>query len=185
MDVISIDGIKGIGKTTQINLLSKFFKNEENEVIKLTFESNLQSALECLQKIDPILVEKPKTKIIIDGSIARMMVIELLQGVSSIEVSQKYMKIINEYEKLTHKYKMINLLLITDDVEMCRDRLIRQSKILKTEFQDIDLSKEEDIVMAMRIFDSNVISKQIQFKTIYISKEDSMLDVHENIKELI
>jgi len=178
-NILNIDGVNGIGKTTQINMLVMSLRAFKPVLVTYQ-EDTIESALDSAVKIWEFLEKHPDGLVLGDGSIARMIVIDILNGIPRPEVVEKYRSVISEYERLNHKYGILSVLMVTDDIGFCHDRLIRRGKLLKKPEVGIDsLQKEAEIMKGMRYFDANSISKQLVFQVFEVDKEDSMLDIQD------
>lgn len=186
LSIINIDGTEGSGKTTQISHLAGFFRISGIPVLINYLDDTITSALECSEKTRKFLEKNPDGLVINDGSIARMIVVDLVQAVPQLEVMEKYRTIIHEHEVLNHTYGMANVLMVLEDLEECNQRLQKLAKLTELNSQKIiDVDVENYIVAGIKNFDNNIISRNLSFYVIDIDKEDSILEIKDNILEYL
>jgi len=179
--MISIDGIRGVGKTTQINMLARHFRGMGVDILVIKSGEDVDSGVEAIEKTNTFL-EKENTMVIMDGSVARMMVVELVSGIAETVVTDKYKSLINGYERLNHKYGIVGLLMVMDDLEECNKRILKKSALSGLPEAAIDNpAVEVDIVSGMRFFNNHVASKSVKFHTFNIEASNSMLDIQKLI----
>lgn len=184
--IINIDGVDGIGKTTQIRILYTSLKADGIPVKVLHLKDNVKSALALSYEANEFLKENENGIVICDGSIARMIVVDDLAGISQQDLMEKYRSVIFEYEKLNHSYGVTNILMVTDDVQFCHNRILKRGKLANKEESGIlDFEHEKDIVKGMKFFDSHIISKNLKFHVVEIESEDSILEIKEEIWDFL
>ena len=180
--IINIDGTEGLGKTTQVSMLVNFLKSKNIPYKIIHLEDNVESAGEACEKTIEFLEKTPKGVVISDGSIARMMVIDLLSNIHRDKITQKYEKMIHDYEVLGHKYGVANILLVLEDTKEASNRVIKREKLLGNVSSGI-LSEfiEKDIIKALKNFNIYTLSQQIVFDVIKVDTNDSIIEVNGNI----
>lgn len=185
LHIINIDGLEGVGQTTQINLLYKYFKDLGVPVLTNKLENTITSMLEIIIKTRAFLEINPNGVVLNDGSIAEMIVVDMTRCMPNSELIEKYREVINEHDYLSQDYGMCNLLLVPENIEMCSKRIIKRCKITQ-EIPDLDdLPYLMDIVKGMEFFDRHTISRQIKFNVINIEEHKSMLEVHNLLMKTI
>ena len=102
LKIINIDGMDGIGKTTQIGMLSKNFAEIDTPTLILNLQDSIESAIDCAGKTWDFLENNPEGVVFTDGSVARMMVLDLVNGISQPEISDKYKEVLHQHERLNH-----------------------------------------------------------------------------------
>lgn len=186
LQIINIDGTEGSGKTTQILHLANHFKSKGLTVKVNYLEDSIESALECAKKTKDFLEENPEGLVINDGSIARMMVIDLVRGASHLKTLEKHRPILFEHERLDHSYGMANVLVIMDDLESCNDRLKKESVLLaNTSYKTINQKIERLVTQGIRSFNNNTITQNLHFHTMEVDSEDSILEIRDSIVEYL
>lgn len=179
--IISIDGTRGAGKTSQIAMLSRHLKSTGMVVstLKMTDGDPIQSGLIAMEFIESFLAKADNHAIILDGSIARPMVIDIMSGMSNTNLLDKYKTLTHAFEKMDHKYGIANFLLVMDDMEEC-NRRIKKFKDLTGQGNDeyLDLNQEHDIVNGMRFFNNHIASKNINFQILDLLPYQSMLEIN-------
>ncbi len=182
LQIVNIDGTEGAGKTTQIQQLAAALRSKGFTVLVNYLNDTISSAMECSDKTNRFIEENPDGIVINDGSIARMMVVDLSEGMSQVNAIDRYRAIIHEHEKIYHKYGTANLLIIMEDLDACNKRLAREAELLKLEqYKKIDPTKEKTIIQGLRRFDANMITNNLKFHTMEIDAEDSILYIKDSI----
>ena len=182
--IISIDGTRGAGKSSQIAMLSKYFKSVGMKVstIKTTDGEPVQSGIIALECAESILSKGPDTIVILDGSIARPMVNDIIHGMSPNALLDKFKMLTQIYEKLDHKYGIASFLMVLDDLDECNRRIAKFRQLTGQDVSLIeDIHIEHDIVSGMRFFNNHIASKNITFQTLDVEKHQSMMDIHKII----
>lgn len=186
LNILNIDGVDGIGKTTQINMLTMSLKNSGVPVLRVSVDDTVESALGCAGQMWNFLKLNPNGLVLSDGSIARMIVTDFLDGMLRTDIEEKYRSVIYEYEKLHHKYGITNILMVTSDIDYCHQRMLKRGRIIKKPEDGIkDFQREIEVVRAMRYFDSNAISKQLIFQAFEVDEDDSILEVQDSLWEYL
>jgi adenylylsulfate kinase-like enzyme len=116
--IISIDGTRGAGKSSQISLLSKHLKSIGMTVstLYMTAGEPIQSGLIAIEFCETFLAKNDKNVVILDGSIARPMVVDIMSGMSNTNLMEKYKALTSAFERLDHRYDVANFLLVMDDM---------------------------------------------------------------------
>lgn len=183
---ISIDGTRGIGKTTQVRRLAGALRDIGLNVKILHIKDTLPSINRVLDDAVNFLEQDGKNMIVCDGSIARMIVSDDQSKMHQSQIFEKYRDVIFKYENMNHKYGMVNILLISDDIDLCNTHILKQVKLTKVQKEPVnDKFKETEIVDRMRIFDSHVVSKTVKYHPLEITREDSILDVESDIWDFL
>lgn len=179
--IISIDGTRGSGKTSQIAMLSKYFKLAGMRVSTLkTIDGDpIQSGIAAISCAESILSQGPENLIILDGSIARPMVMDIINGVTPTNLLDKFKTLTQKYEKLDHQYEIANFLMVMDDLEECNRRISKFANLTGQEVNSIsNIHLEHDIVSGMRFFNNHIASKNISFQVVDVSPHQSMNEIH-------
>ena len=182
--IVSIDGIRGVGKTSQAFLLCRYLESYDINSKLLKLEDNIESILDSIDKLWKML-EKEDCIVICDGSIARMIEVDIQRQMPMKDVYEKYRIVINEYEKLYHKYGMANLLITINEPTECQERINKRNSLFKESIELIDIVGQNNISSGLSRFDSYVFNVNIKFHTVETEKEDSMLDVRDDIYKIL
>lgn len=180
--VISIDGTRGAGKTSQIAMLSRHLKSIGMVVSTLKMadgEDPIQSGLVSIAFCESFLAKGDNHAVILDGSVARPMVVDIMTGMPNTVLLEKYKLLMQAYERLEHKYGIASILMVMDDMEEC-NRRIKKFKQLTGQGNDefLDLNQEHDVVSGMRFFNSHIASKNINFQVLDLLPYQSMIDIN-------
>ena len=165
-------------------MLSKHLKTLGFKCSTLESGDDVRSASIAIKFTESFLDNKlnPNGFVILDGSIARPMVVSLIGGIPTAKVMDTYKSAIHDYERLDQKYGMVGLLLVMDDVVELNNRLIKREALSGLKACDVvDTNKESDIVNGMRTFNNHVISKNIKFHTFNLEPADSMMEINKEI----
>lgn len=182
--VISIDGTRGAGKTSQISMLTKYFKSAGMVVstLKMTDGDPVLSGIVTIEFAKSFLDKNNNNLVIIDGSIARPMVADMITGMSTVALQEKYKRLTSAYERLDHEFGVASFLMVMDDIEECNKRLRRKKALTGTSNNEVvDLIQEHDIVSGMRFFNNYIASKNIKFDVLDIHPLNSILDLNKSI----
>ena len=186
LNVINIDGTKGLGKTTQINLLGLYFKKHKIPFIINTLDDTIPTAIQVIEKTTEFLIKYSDGIVINDGSIAEMVVIDMSRGIHLTDLAEKYKDILQKYEVLNHRFNMANLLLVPDNLEMCHDRIIKRANLLGKESDGLeDWTLAKYIILGLRDFNYYSISGSMVFNVIDIYESETMLNVYDKIKKIL
>jgi thymidylate kinase len=186
LNIINVDGMDGVGKTVQIQTLSNYLRVRNIPFIVNHLQDNIESAKICINKTNAFLKENPDGIVVNDGSIARMIVIDLSSNLSVLEIEDKYKEILHDYQRTDHQYGVLNILLIIDDISVCNERILRRDRLWGRDSKGLeDPDKELSLMNGMKIFDNHVLSKNLKFQVVETYHSDSILDVHQLILDVL
>ena len=182
--IISIDGTRGSGKTSQIAMLSRYFKAAGLQCLTLKAGDDIKTGLAAIAQSESFLANDSNSIVIMDGSIARPMVADIITGMPTPAVMDKYKELTHAYEKINHTYGVACFLIVMDDVQECNRRILKFKELTGSTNQAIDdTATEADIVSGMRFFDNHVISKNIKFHVINVYPKNSILEINKSIMD--
>lgn len=177
--LIQFDGLRGVGKTTQAKLMSKYLRSIGYDVEYLKL-SDFDSIMSCMKHTVEVLNGTQKI-IVQDGSIAREIIEKMAKGISRANIMEGYKEELRLLETVYHKYTVKGLILLNTDLTVCQERLEKQSKILGLDLKKINNLLEEGTVLNLfMVFDDNTISKSNKFQS-FLHSDESILDIHEEI----
>lgn len=183
--IINVDGTRGCGKSTQINLLANYLKQLGISVL-VNDVRNAETAHFAYEKTLNFLQASETNIVINNGSIARPVLEDLVSGTSKEEVESIYKNYIFNTNQLYFEYGAANLLLVLEDLDCANSRIAKKNQLLKTETPLIlDQMREKSIVEGMMHFDDHVLSKNMEFIHILIDASDSMLAVRQKITDYL
>lgn len=185
LKIISIDGTKGSGKTSQIGMLARLLKDNSIPCLVIQAGKDIAAGQVAIQKIRTFVSENPNGIAILDGSIARMMVSDLMIGKAKDRVIDEYKYLTHDYERLDHEFGIASFLMIMDDLKEGERRLVKRKALLGIEAEEYDPGYEADIVNGMRFFNNHVASKNMTFRIIDIESEDTMMKIHKKLMDLL
>ena len=105
---------------------------------------------------------------------------------SQDEIFNKHRKNIRDYEVLNKFFNFLNILLTPKDISMCSERINKRTDVYKE--QEIELDSEErlgKVAKSLEVFDNNTIAINLKFHNIRVDRQDTMLDIHKDIKDII
>lgn len=182
--IISIDGTRGVGKTSQIAMLSRHFKTLGMSVstMKMTDGEPIQSGIIAVKSAESILNQGPNHMVIFDGSIARPMVGDIVTGMSPTKLLDKFKELLQAYERIDHQYGVASLLLVMDDMVECNYRIEKFRRLTGQEPDEyFDINIEHEVVSGMRFFNNHIASKNINFQVLDLLPHQSMLDINKSL----
>lgn len=181
LKIVSIDGTRGTGKSSQVRMLADYLKKAGLKCSTLKAGEDAQHNLISLQFIESFLAKGDDHVVILDGSIARPMVTELISGTSAVDVIDHYKHVMHDYEKLNQKYGICGILFVMDDLEEILRRYERFTELTGIVIQDLDLTKEHDIISGMRTFNNHIASKNISFHVFNMDSGDSIMAIQKEV----
>jgi hypothetical protein len=187
IDMLCIDGVTAVGKTSQIGLYRNFLRKElrDYKIFELTEVDNPQETKEKLLKITQYLRENPNSTALCDGSMATDIADDMANNMLSEDIWEKHQQNLQIYASMSQEFKITNILLAPTDLRMCNKRLEKKKIIFNIESSDIEnIEHLRRTVNVLRNFDDNTLTTNIRFYTIDVDINDSMLDIHEKIKKI-
>lgn len=183
--IISIDGTRGIGKTTQAGLLALYFKRigVNCKIFKVNTELTFEF-YETNKKINSFLEESESNVAIMDGSLAKIVQSDIIGGSSIEEIMEKYRFALHEYAVMFHKYAMANILISIEDIAKCKERCEKNKTYLDIEnpYNDDNFLEKETLVMkGLSNINNHVITKDIKLYNLYTDNDENILSVHNRI----
>lgn len=187
INVINIDGVNGLGSSTQVNILARKLRLEGHTVLVNRIEGNLESNLVAADATVDFLKKNPNGIVINDGSIAKPIQLDIQNGMGFDNLYEKYRNILFTYEAIQHKYGLVNILLITDNMELCNERVIKKKALAgdSTSVGVEDIEREINLVKGFKIFDNYTIKKSLKFQILMIDGDESILEVNKDIMKII
>jgi len=181
LDIINIDGIPGIGVSSQITLLNRYFNKLE------VYNSSITNSIDSMRSFvdEANLHVNDKSIVICDGSIAQGIQIDYQNGIKADAFEEKYGEILRKYKVMSHKYGVANILITMDDIEECKKRVEKRDRLLNIESKKIDFEKEASIINGLKNFDNYTFTANMKFYTINIDKEDTMLEIHDEVIKIL
>lgn len=186
--ILSIDGTTGVGKSTQISLMNKLLKSKgfNTKIFKFSEVENTNSTHDILLQIISYLKQFPDGIALCDGSIATDIVDDIVNNMSSHKIYNKHSENIQIYQSMSNSYDIINVLITPANIDMCYERIKKRTDIYKE--KEVLLDSKEHLLktaLSLKNFDNSDISTNMKFNNIDIYPEDSMLDMHHQIIDLI
>jgi len=185
LNVICIDGISGVGKSSQTGLLYNLLKSHNIECFKVNFSSsNSEDIMVNILDIQSLLRLHKDGIVICEGSIASHIVRDIVDNTHQDELFKKYNELIRIYRELNSNYNISNIILNPLNMEFCKKRLYDRDKLngTKTEFNH---ERNSATSLGLSRFNNNVLSFNMDFESININGKENMLQVHNKIIDLI
>ena len=183
LKIISIDGTRGAGKSSQIGVLSRHFKTLGLKVSSVKVGGSIDDDMAHMAYIEAFLSKTSDGIVIMDGSIARPMVKDLISGIPTPTILEKYRELTHAYERLDHKYGIACFLIVMSDLRECGLRLEKYNKMMGLNTPIPDLSAERDVVLGMKNFNNHIVSKNLNFQILDIVPENTMMEIQKAILE--
>ncbi len=183
LNIINIDGTRGLGKTTQINLLSSYMKRNSIPFIINTLDDTIPTAMKLIDEATQFLIDSPDGIVVFDGSVAEMIVLDMAKGIHMTALEEKYKDVLQKYEVLNHRFNMTNLLLIPDNLQMCHDRIIKRAKLIGQKSDGLkNWTLVRYVIRGLRDFDDYSISRSMTFHVIDVYETETILNIYDKIK---
>jgi hypothetical protein len=174
--IICIDGIPGSGVKFQIGMLSNHFKDLGFNVLinKITDEQTFEEAFNKSIHFDGIVLN--------EGSFGALVAKQIINGGNfsnlNLDKSQRY------HEMLTHAHKVFNIVLVTEDIEYCKQRVLD----LESVGQDITLELDDYYSKYMNIISNlgnYMLTINLKFNTIDFTSKTSFLQIQKIILDIV
>lgn len=188
LDVICIDGIIGVGKTTQVVIFRNLLKSLDipHKILSFKEVEGTEYTRNQLDSISEYLKNEPMGVIICDGSIATDIVEDIANNMHSKDLWSKHKDNLQIYEALNSKFNFINVLLTPTNLELCDRRL--QKKANMSGESKVELENKQHLlttVMGLRNFDNNTLTENISFQNIDLDGNENITDIHKKITDII
>tara|TARA_R100000951_G_scaffold114561_2_gene119750 strand:+ start:71 stop:697 length:627 start_codon:yes stop_codon:yes gene_type:complete len=188
LDVICIDGIIGVGKTTQVIILRNLLKslNIPHKILTFKEVEGTEYTKNQLESISEYLKENHMGVVICDGSIATDMVEDIVNHMHSEDLWAKHKDNLQVYESLNIHYNFVNVLLTPTNLELCDRRL--QKKANMSGESKVELENKQHLMttaQGLRNFDNNTLTENISFSNIDLDGDENITDIHNQILEII
>tara|TARA_R100000951_G_C2604103_1_gene169076 strand:- start:25 stop:651 length:627 start_codon:yes stop_codon:yes gene_type:complete len=188
LDVICIDGIIGVGKTTQVVIFRNLLKslNIPHKILTFKEVEGTEYTKNQLESISEYLKENHMGVVICDGSIATDIVEDIANHMHSKDLWSKHKDNLQIYESLNVKFNFINVLLTPTNLELCDRRL--QKKANMSGESRVELENKQHLMITaqgLRKFDNNTLTENISFNNIDLNGDENITDIHNQILEII
>lgn len=188
LDVLCIDGIIGVGKTSQVIMFRNFLNSHgiPNKIITFTEVEDTNLTKNQLLGISEYLKNEPDGVVICDGSIATDIVDDIAKNMHSKDLWAKHKDNLQVYESLNSSFNFVNVLLTPNSLEMCDKRL--QKKANMTGDKKTELTNPEHLlttVKGLRNFDNNMLTYNIKFNNIDLNGSENLTQIHQKILQII
>ena len=188
LDVLCIDGATGVGKTTQIILFRNLLKSLgiETRIFSLKEVDDIQYTRDQLIGISEYLKENPESVVLVDGSMATDIVDDVVRNMLKEDIWDRHQSNLQLYESLNNNLNFVNILLTPIDITMCHKRITKRTDVYRE--SQVDLENVEHLrrtSIALENFDNSTLAINIKFHNIRVDNFDSMLDIHNGIKDII
>jgi len=185
LKILNIDGVRGVGKSTQLNILANLLKRHGRDV-KINQIMDREGLTEAIKNTIESIQENDNAIILNDGSIASFAIQELSKGTSNLSVESIYGDDLFDLQTLNHSVGMVNVILVPESLEYCKENIKRQRRLQGIEFIDnIDPVMQSTLIDGFDNFNNNVISRELAFKVLPVDSDDSILKIHYNILDAI
>jgi len=188
LDVICIDGIIGVGKTTQVVVFRNLLKslNIPHKILSFKEVEGTEYTKNQLVSIIDYFKEEPMGVIICDGSIATDIVEDIANHMHSKDLWTKHKDNLQIYESLNSQFNFVNILLTPTNLELC-DRRLRKKAEMSGESK-VELENKQHLMVTakgLRDFNNNTLTSNITFNNIDLDGDENITDIHNQILEII
>lgn len=188
LDVVCIDGIIGVGKTSQVIMLRNFLKSHgiPNKIVSLKEVDDTKETKDQLLGISDYLISEPNGIVICDGSIATDIVDDLANNMHSKDLWNKHKDNLQIYEDLNSRFNFVNIVLTPQNLDMCDSRLQKKANMSGEEKEELG-NREHLAITAkgLKNFDNNMLTYNIKFNNIDLDGYENMTTIHNKILEII
>ena len=174
--ILALEGISGIGKTTQCKLIKDYLEQnyKDNTFQVFTVDPEDESSVLSVNKsIDKYLECKDSNIAILDGTIASVVALSDLRNNHYNSSIRKLDLEVKSYLNLLHKYKSINCLLFPTSVGYIEKRTGLNSIYLNTFLKGFDY------------FEQSQIASNLNYLKVDITENDRIIAVFEKIKKTL
>lgn len=188
LDIICIDGIVGVGKTTQVVLFRNLLKLHDipHKIISLSQVEDTEITKAQLLDISEYLTKEPEGVVICDGSIASDIVDDMAKNMLAQDLWEKHKDNLRIYEGLNNQFNFINILLTPMNLDICQDRSNKKAKMFRKEQQDIENIEHLRVTShGLRNFDNNMLTYNIKFNNIDLFGGESINQIHDRVLEIV
>lgn len=187
IDILCIDGVTGVGKTSQIGLYRNLLKTQgiKHKIFELIEVDDPESTKNKLLEISEYLRKNKNSVVLIDGSIATDIADDMANNMLKEDIWAKHQQNLQIYASMNSEFNIFSILLTPVDVTMCKDRLDKKHDIFGEEISEIDnITHLKRTSEMLRNFDNSVLTTNTSFSNIDIERQDSMLEIHKKIIEI-
>jgi len=184
LNVLSIDGIVGVGKTTQINMVRNLLKREGIDSKTFDFQKQISASdlKEKLLTVYNYIKNNQDTVVLLDGSVATTISQDYTNMMNYEQIYKKYKESIQIYEDMNSKFNFVNFILSPLDINMCDSRLVRKSNLFKTSLEIIENKSQLNTLKdALKNFQNLPFNWNISFNVLDIDEGDSIMTIHSSI----
>ena len=188
LDVLCIDGIIGVGKSTQVVIFRNLLKSHgiPHKVISFKEVDKTEYTKDQLLKIGKYLKEEPDGMVICDGSIAIDIVDDIVNNMYRADLWSKHKDNIQIYESLNIQFNFVNILLTPTNLELCDTRLQKKANMSGESRVELDnRARLKTVIQGLRQFDNSMLTLNVKFNNIDLDGSENIMDIHEDIKEII
>jgi heptaprenylglyceryl phosphate synthase len=171
--ILALEGITGIGKTTQCKLIKDYLEKNynTNKFHIFTIDPEKTSVCSLNKEIDNYLESESSNIAILDGTIASVVALSDLKNNHYNSSIEKLDSEVKSYLNLLHKYRAINCLLYPDSIDYIQKRTHLNTVYLNTFLKGFDY------------FEQSQIASNLNYLKIDITENDKIIAVFEKIKK--
>jgi hypothetical protein len=170
--ILAIEGMQGVGKTTQARLIKDFLELEYSSYKFQVFTINPDGS-DVIQKhkeIDTFL-EKHNNIAILDGTVASAVILsDVKRGEYGFFINNMDLEV-KSYLNLIHKYRTINSLIVPESISYLKDRT------------GLNMIYLDTYLKGFRYFENSQIASNLNYIRTYITEKDKILVVLDKIKK--
>ena len=184
--ILNIDGVEGVGKTTQLNIMANYLKNQDIPVQLNRIADSDESIETAIDRTEKFLKEHDDGVILNDGTVAKAMIVQLSTGSRYQDVEDRYKELLFRLQVLDHSYGMVNILVVPEDLNSCDARLKKRQELFGEEVKGIvDPIMQQTLVKGFADFDNSILSRNLKFQVLKVYDDESIMKVHKNLLQLL
>lgn len=184
--ILNIDGVEGVGKTTQLNIMANYLKNLNMPVQMNKIVDSDESLKIAIDRTEKFLNEHEDGIVLNDGTIAKAMVVQLSTGSRYQDIEDRYKDLLFRLQVLDHSHGMVNVLVVPDNLDSCDARLRKRQGLFGEEITGIiDSIMQQTLMKGFADFDNSVLSRNLKFQVLKAYNDESIMQVHKNLLQLL
>lgn len=186
LSILNIDGVEGVGKTTQLNIMANYLK-QAGILAKINkIDGSDASVKSAIGETEKFLEENPEGVVLNDGTIARSIVSHLSTGTSHDKIENLYEDDLFKLQVLEHQFGTVNILLVPDSIDSCDERVRKKQELFQENITGIkNRDLQESLIEGFNMFDYSILSRNLKFQTLKVQADESIMAVHNRILELL
>ncbi len=188
IQVVTLEGLSGMGKSTQAYQLDKMIENSSKSAIKynrerlpdMTAESMALMIKHYFKKLE-LEIKKDDQKIVLcEGGFSSIIVTCLARQKHSIKTLERiFLDAKNTVDDFHNKFGYLELILIPEHINIVKERF--KGKVITSE----ELIKQQELIQGFQLFKNTKWGNGFDSEVLEIKKDETILDINKRIKEAL